>query len=423
MSSRLRTAVLLLGAALALAAGGGPVAAHPHMTTPPVDFTLVVQDGDVRALLLVEKWVFSGWGEDPGFVPDLKAPVAPESAVRRVTARVTVEIDGAAVTPVLLALDEPPLDPTFRVPTLKIALRYPTAAPPARIRVTWLDFLGILWESEQQVALQIEAQAHVDTALLTPTEPEYTWRKRPPAAFRTSAPPPPPPPPGARLPLLAGGLALVALLLPFAGPWRRRGPALRLVPSLALLAAAGAAAGLELGQVDSPFGRPEPPTHAQARGVVTALVSNVYRAFDATTEEAIYELVAASVEPSLLDRLYGDVYESLVMRKEGGVVCRVKDVTYGQIDVEFPANGSTTQFDADARWTVRGAMSHMGHTHERVNEYRGRLVVRHDGAAWRLAAVTMLEHRRVDDGKPVALDPPAPPPTPASPGAEGTDPR
>ena len=38
------------------------------------------------------------------------------------------------------------------------------------------------------------------------------------------------------------------------------------------------------------------------------------------------DLLAVSVDAALLDELYADIYESLVMRDQGGAVCRVREV-------------------------------------------------------------------------------------------------
>ena len=52
---------------------------------------------------------------------------------------------------------------------------------------------------------------------------------------------------------------------------------------------------------------------------------NIYGAFDAASEDEIYDLLATSVDTALLDELYGEIYESLILRSEGGAVCRIEE--------------------------------------------------------------------------------------------------
>jgi hypothetical protein len=112
-----------------------------------------------------------------------------------------------------------------------------------------------------------------------------------------------------------------------------------------------------------------------------------------------------------------------VLRDQGGAVARVEDVALTDAKIAFPANGSTTQFTADATWLLDAAVSHLGHTHRRKNQYRAEVVVRHDGASWHFASVHMLERKRLDDGRGGLLDAPQelpvtdpdPPPTPGGP--------
>jgi hypothetical protein len=127
---------------------------------------------------------------------------------------------------------------------------------------------------------------------------------------------------------------------------------------------------------------------------------------DAKSEGEIYDLLSVSVERPILDGLYGDIYESLVLRDQGGVIARVEDVDVQDVAIAFPENDSTSLFTATATWLLKASVSHQGHTHQRQNLYRAEVVLRHDGTAWRIASVTMLERKRLDDGKGGLLDTP-----------------
>ncbi len=398
------SSLLQLGTLTALLVLAAPSAqAHPHLTAPPVDLTISVRGEEVMGVLVVDKWQVAQWGMPPGTQPNLRADIPADDLVRRLNTRFEVELDGALVTPVLRKVTEPSKGATeLMVPTLRIVLDYPVKKAPTRIVVRWKDFQGILWENKVEAALQIEAQGNVDAKELTPAEPEYQWHARPPAAFRAAPPPLPQPPGGSRLPLAAIMLALLALTAPFLPGLRRQSRGVRWLPAVGLLGVAGVLLARGVGEVGSPWGAAQPPTEAQARTITTTLLQNVYRAFDADSERGIYDLLAASVERGLLDGLYADVYESLVLREQGGAVCRVADVSFGEGRVRFAENGAPTQFENEQAWQVRGAVTHYGHPHERVTLYRARLTLRHAEASWRIASIEMLEHKRIDEGKPAA---------------------
>jgi hypothetical protein len=414
-----RPAVLLALGGVAVAALLGPAprpaAAHPHRFEPPVDVVVSIRGTEVTALVDLEKWQILSWGSRPSPHIDLGLALPGPEAVRRLAERLEVAIDGEVVAPVLRGYLEAPVEEKVLSPRAKLSVAYLVKRPPTRVRILWKDFTGILWETERKVPLTVGAGPNIDTANLTQAEPEYTWHTRPPPAWRSAAAPPPPAPPGTRVPLAAVVLALAALVLPFLRPLRRGGAAARFLPSVAALSAGVVVLALGIGRVEAPWDRALPPSEGQARSVFVGLVKNVYLAFEAGSEREIYDLLAASVDRSLLDGLYGSVYESLVLRNAGGAVARIQDFAPGEVRVRFPANGAAAQFDVDGAWTITGAVSHWGHTHTRTIEYRAEATVRNDGTGWRLAAITMLEHKRTDDGTVGAPQAPSAEPAPAGP--------
>lgn len=396
-----------VAAVLALLAVSLPAEAHlGHATPPPVDLMFTIQGSRVTALIAMEKYQVASWGQPPRPHVDVETPIPGEEAARRLPLRLEVAIDGVVVAPVLERFDDPPVGEKTLVPQVRLLVSYPTGKPPTSLRIGWKDFLGIIWETESQVPLLVEADHQIDTFMLTKVEREFTWHRRPPAAFRGAAPPPPAPPEGRRVPLVPVGLAAVGLALAFLPPLRRRTGRGRWAVPGGALATGGLLLALGVGQVETTWGKAIPHSDAQARAIFTGLLNNVYRAFDAPSEGAIYDLLSASVERQLLDGLYGDVYESLVLRDQGGAVARVEEVTPLAVTVRYPPNGAVTQFTVDATWLLDAAVSHMGHTHVRKNRYRAEVVVRHDGQSWHIAAVDMRERRRLDDGRGGLLEEP-----------------
>lgn len=390
---------LLLAAALLLGAMR-PAGAHPHTMAPPVDLTLSVRGSEVLGVLVVDKWQVATWDQPPGQRVDLARDIPPAEIVRRLATRCEVALDGEAVQPTVTKVTEPSKGALeAMVPTLRVVLAFPVRSAPREIRVQWKDFEGIFWEGKPEVALQVEAQGHVDTKQLSPQEPEFRWHQRPPPAFRAALPPLPAPPAPVHLPLLALALGLLGALLPFLPPLRAAHGARRWLPGPALLLAAVLLGRAGVGSLALGAGGASSlqPTAPQARQVATTLLTNVYRAFDAEGERAIYDLLAASVDRGLLDSLYADVWESLVLREQGGAVCRVADVTFDEGRVTLAPDGSAA-FEVEQGWQVRGTVSHWGHSHERLTSLRARLSVRHDGAAWRLHGIQVLAHERLDEG-------------------------
>ena len=122
--------------------------------------------------------------------------------------------------------------------------------------------------------------------------------------------------------------------------------------------------------------------------------ANVYRAFDYTAESDIYDALARSVDGSMLDELYEQVYRGLIQQEQGGAVSRVQEVRPLDLEVvaigELPDDGRLG-FLVDARWQVDGRVTHWGHSHDRTNEYRARYAVVQTDAGWRIGGSQILE--------------------------------
>jgi len=105
------------------------------------------------------------------------------------------------------------------------------------------------------------------------------------------------------------------------------------------------------------------------------------------------------VHGDLLDRLYNEIYRSLIMQEEGGAVSRVQAVNPLETEIEsiglLPPDGAPG-FAVVTRWQVEGAVFHWGHSHFRTNEYQARYGVIATDAGWRIADSQVLEQRRVD---------------------------
>lgn len=311
-------------------------------------------------------------------------------------------IDGAEVAGVVaeVAFDGP--NPANPEPTVRLRARYACDAPPERVHVEWKLFDPELVGSASEllswpvpVLFRREGDPP-DFQQLTRAEPACDWiaRDRPAPRAPGADRPLPPVAPGAhrgrarwRTPLIVLGLSGLAASLLRSARARR---------SLLALGVAGAGLAYALDAA-----RPAPlalPSAGEARAIFSALHGRIYQALAAESEEGVYELLASAVDVDVLDELYGEVYEGLVLRNEGGAVCRVDEVTPLESTVELAPDGEPV-FEVLHAWQVRGSVGHWGHTHERTNVYRARYTVAHDGTGWKIAAWEVLEHRRKDDAR------------------------
>ncbi len=134
------------------------------------------------------------------------------------------------------------------------------------------------------------------------------------------------------------------------------------------------------------------PTEAVQR--FQDLHRNIYRAFDYDSDDEIYDTLAQSVTGALLDEIYSEVYKSLVVKDEGGAVCRVRQVNYQACALsKEPIEGEG--YAIDCHWQVSGLVSHWEHTHERLNGYEARYEMRPEAGVWRISAVKVSREQHL----------------------------
>ncbi|MDP6354078.1 MAG: hypothetical protein QF473_03180 [Planctomycetota bacterium] len=142
----------------------------------------------------------------------------------------------------------------------------------------------------------------------------------------------------------------------------------------------------------------EVPAETEAKEIFVALHRNVYRAFDYDTEDAIYDTLAQSVSGELLDEVYNEVYQSLVLQDQGGAICKIEKVEI--LESKMMASNSeagkgSAKFRVSCRWKVKGLVEHWGHAHRRVNRYGAVYTLRPFGDSWRIYDVEINEQERI----------------------------
>lgn len=240
---------------------------------------------------------------------------------------------------------------------------------------------------------------------ITPEDPELVWKNfltNPTVPGTLAQLPPPPAAPAISLPLATAAGILAAACLAWAA-LRAATPSRRWVlggGALAMFAASWTATRVAVVAIPLPGARgPAPEPEAAAR-LVEGLLGNVYRAFDLRDEDRIYDTLARSVGQELLDRVYTEVYQSLVLSEQGGARIKVTEVAVSKADPTSapPTAAPTDALVLDCRWDVTGQVGHWGHVHTRRNRYGATLVLApdHEAAAWRLVALDDVASERVE---------------------------
>ena len=294
-------------------------------------------------------------------------------------------------------------------PDIRLMLEVHTEELPREVAIDWTVFpqdmsraaFGLPTTSEVVAWLKTPYE---DTVIVfTKDEPEYIWHE-PQDGLRAHGVPtiaavkrPVLPIPVVSVGVVLGWLVVVVVV--------RRSPAwprLRRRVVWSALPVVGVAAGaVGVWQVGLPMPwKPacEPPSEAEALTIFESLQRNIYGAFEQLDEEGVYDVLAKSVDGDLLDEVYNEVYQSLILRDEGGVVARIKGVEI--LDAELDSSGvlgtgEAVAFNVRSRWRVHGAVYHWGHVHSRTNEYQALFTVAQCGGNWRITAINDMEQQRI----------------------------
>ena len=273
--------------------------------------------------------------------------------------------------------------------TLRAHLEARAPGPIGRLDLTWSSFppdliAGTVAGEPIPLTVRARVVAMGEHAMheLTPARPGLTWT--PPAdggrARWIEIPVAGAGARGSRLSRPAVWLGLLALVAGLARARGRRGWPLAVAGALL----AGAAAWPPEDGLDA----------EEARGVFLALHQNLYRAFEDTREEAIYEGLARAVRVDLREEVYEHLQESLTMAEEGGARAEVEDLRHHEVRL-LAATAEPPAFEVEASWEVDGAVHHFGHFHRRTTAYRARYRAERAAEGWRLVAHEPLDQRRL----------------------------
>lgn len=403
------------------------IAAHLADEFPQVTLQVTIDDEAVELIVTIpakdaKLAVFDGLSPvamDQMLPEDLAALVGPVFAER-----CPVRIDGVMVPPTILGavvdMSNSRL-PARRFPepqvlkqgALKFLARYETKGEPRRVSIDWSIFANEYDEHDQpihgddglQVVGLVNADGKEQVLLLTPQEPGYVWHAAETGmpshvsigtVMRRE---------GVLIPVVPIVIVVIGggvLLMLWKQDRRGRWPVLAATIALSVLAWRF----VEVGITYEPD--VDVPSDAEALSIFESLHRNIYRAFDYTDEGAVYDALAQSVDGAMLEKIYNDVYQSLIMRDQNGAVSKVVNVEMRSMALmpmpDDDAARAEHAYRVRCQWRVDGLVTHYGHSHARTNAFEAIYTLAPVNDSWRIVDAEILQQQRIDDGRQTAED-------------------
>jgi hypothetical protein len=279
---------------------------------------------------------------------------------------------------------------------------YAAKDKPRTVSMVWELFPGPGSPSAGKMYAGLAAFEDWQEIVFSQQEPEYVWHalERPserPLAVAEA----PPENVKVRVPVVTLAMLLAAAVFLMFAHVRKLEMRTRAVVAGAVAVLAVAFVGVGRAEVTLPW-KPtiRRPEEAKALEMFAELHANIYAAFEYRTESDIYDVLAQSVDGPLLDAIYNEIYQGLILRDQGGAVCKIESVKMLESKLAAPEDSPARHeaaFGVECRWRVRGAVHHWGHTHTRVNEYVAAYTVEPRGAPWKITASQVLDEKRVLD--------------------------
>ncbi len=281
----------------------------------------------------------------------------------------------------------PPRDLETVSATLGVIFVYPRDGLPQEVTLGWDLFEGRI----QSIPATATDEAGGLPFILTPDDAILKWQnflKSPTIPGLVDIAEPPQRKIGLTLIALFSSIALVAMIVFYI---RRASHGKK--PPVWAWAAAGVL--VVIISLSFPRGVMEPRlSKEEVPAVVTALLENIYRAFDFRDEGFIYDALERSAAGDVLTDVYLQTRRSLELKNQGGARAKVKEVAMLSAESE-PLEGELG-FVADCTWNVSGSVLHWGHVHSRMNQLAARLVVKEIGGIWKITDLELLEEKRID---------------------------
>ncbi len=273
-----------------------------------------------------------------------------------------------------------------------VIMKYPAKAPPAAVTVEWTKFSDLIRSVDAVVFAYKEAEKASFSSFLENNV--YRWEAddadplpaitnvdlEDPRYFAAPA--------TFGLPMVTLVALLAALLL---CPFTFRSSKLLAVAGF-LFGAALLLTDTAVVQLPAPF---EPAGTIRVKAetadrVFDQLHTNLFRAFDYSQEEDIYDALAVSVHGNLLRKLYLQISNSLRIEQEGGAIAHIEQVerlSGKREKLPFVENG----FRYRSKWNIVGTIEHWGHIHQRTNQYDAQFDVQIVDGDWKLTSMEIID--------------------------------
>lgn len=367
----------------------------------PLSAFIYIEPYEVRQEIIIRPKDLQHWVE-LGLAEKEVITVAEQEAITKkaaefLAANAPLTIDGQPVDGILdraqfiyrnlrtSGVINPPRDLDPYAATLGVIFYYPRKGYPQEVAMKWELFNDRI----RVVPAAATDEAGSRTYRVTPDDPVMTWMNRLesptiPGLVDVANPP--------RIGPLGYGIAsLVSLIGAMVALFRYRRspgghrPGLGLALMLLVLVAGALSIRASLS--------PSYLVPANADAVISALLENVYRAFDVRDESLIYDALSRSASGDLLTEIFLETRRGLELENQGGARAKVRDVRL--VDAAHEALPGETGFISHCTWTVAGAVGHWGHTHMRENQYQARFVVRSIDGVWKITALELLQEERL----------------------------
>ena len=149
--------------------------------------------------------------------------------------------------------------------------------------------------------------------------------------------------------------------------------------------------------IDHPWRLPPELSEAQATEIFQKLHQGVYRSLDFGSEDRVYDVLATSVDGSLLEKLYLQLHQSLEMREQSGAVARIQSIKYenGKQAMRASTTVPWPGFEYNSTWTVAGTVEHWGHIHERQNRFDAVFTIEPRDGSWKITRMDIANQQQV----------------------------
>jgi hypothetical protein len=366
----------------------------------PLNVFLYVEPYEVRVEIIVRPRDVQRW-TDVG-VEGLKTiPVAVQEDVKQkvadfFTANLDFTIDGKSIKPVLDRVNflertlrtstviTPPRELDAAAATLGVIYLQPTNGYPQEAKITWNHFIDRI----DRIPAAATDEAGPLRFFLVSDDNILWWKnflKNPTMPTLVDVKPPPSPIVRGVTILSWAALAVMAFFVLRScvsaargqTPWRR---------TVALTAAFIALAGGSFVVTGSTT-----IDDQRSQEIVSALLHNVYRAFDFRDEEIIYDTLAHSVSGDLLTETYLETRRGLELASQGGARAKVQQIEMLEVNAQREGRG----FRANSTWNVAASVGHWGHIHQRRNQYVAELTVEPVDGVWKITSLELIEEKRL----------------------------